>query len=302
MYMKQWEQNSHIQPVITVLLAVYNKPKELKMCLEAYKSQSFISQGNNNFELILADDGSSPEIEKIFSEFSREVPFRTVFLWQQDSGWGKLRMLNWAIVQSHADQIVFTDGDCVPHKDFVMNHLKNFSSETVSCGRRVDLLKEAAEKISVEDIRAGVLESPFWLLKNIFSGKIDYGGQGFLLPGWLAKTAQTFSTNKEPTILGCNFSVHKKWLFEVNGFDESFSTPGMGEDTDLERRLKMIGLKMKWVTYRAIQFHFWHRLTNAQNSDAFYENLKKNQNPKAVKGIDELEKFLNSDHSQDIPI
>ena len=59
--MKKWfSKREGSTPKISVVMAVYNKPHELKLCLEGYRRQSF-----QNFELILADDGSSPEIEAI---------------------------------------------------------------------------------------------------------------------------------------------------------------------------------------------------------------------------------------------
>jgi hypothetical protein len=38
---------------------------------------------------------------------------------------------------------------------------------------------------------------------------------------------------KKSGIWGCNWSIHKKDLYAVNGFDEDYVAAGIGEDTDI---------------------------------------------------------------------
>ncbi len=290
--MKKWRTHEALNPKISVVIAVYNKPEVLKLCLEGYRRQSFFIKDGENFEIILADDGSTPEIEKLFAEFARSVPLPCTYLFQADSGWGKIRMLNWSIVEAHSDFLIFTDSDCVPHPHFVRAHYESQEEKTALCGRRVDLMETVSEKLTLEDIRNGKLESPFWVLRNGWSRKIDYGDQGLYFPSWLVKISESFY--HPPTVLGSNFSIHKKWLWEVNGFDESFKEPGLGEDTDIERRFLLNGLKLKWITHRAIQFHVWHPLTCVgERSRKTYELHKEKGNKEAVLGLQELKKFLN---------
>lgn len=263
------------------------------MCLEGYRRQSFLSDFPDGMQLIVADDGSGPEIEEIFSKFADEVSFPTTFLHQDDYGWGKLRMLNWASLEALADRMIFTDGDCVPHRDFVRAHFENSKETTVYCGRRVDLMEKLTRTLDLPDVISGKMDSNFWLLKNIIKDEMDFGEQGFFLPQWAANFIPIFSKNSAPTLVGSNFSIHKKWLLNVNGFDESFVTPGIGEDTDLERRIKLIGLNLEWITYRAVQFHLWHPLTHVgERTHQTYESLKQKGNRTALKGINELQSEL----------
>ena len=286
---KRWTQKDHLTPKIACAVAVYNKPRELLMCLEGYRRQSFVQKSPQDFQLILADDGSGPEIEEIFTKFSREVPFQTTFIRQEHQGWGKIRMLNWAALECRAESIIFTDGDCVAHKHFVQSHFESSHQRKVACGRRVDVLERATEKLTLEDVRSGTMESPLWLLKNMIQYEIDFGEQGFFLPNWVAKRVPFFSKNPKPTLVGSNFSIRKKWLLDLNGFDETYSKPGYGEDTDLERRLGMIGLDLEWITYRAIQFHLWHPLTQVgEDVRQIFESLRERGSKTALKGIREF--------------
>lgn len=291
--MRKWSKKSEFKPEITVVIAAYNKPRELEICLEGYKKQSALTQMHRSFEVILADDGSGPEIEQIFKQFSETFPFPTTYLYRPDQGWGKLRMLNWAILESQSEKIIFTDGDCAPHKHFVRAHILSCKKNEVSCGRRVDLMEKISKRLTATDIKEGKINSYFYLLQGILKKEIEFGEKGFYFPSWVSKLFSPFLKNEEPTILGSNFSIYKNWLIKLNGFDESFETPGLGEDTDLERRLKASGLTLKWVTHQAIQFHIWHPLTEVgEKSHKIFEALKQKGNIKALKGIEELQKMI----------
>ena len=280
--MRRWHGNIASEtPPITVVVAAYNRPIELLLCLAGYRRQSL-----GNFELILADDGSGPEVEEIFKRFSKEVSIPTTYLRQEDRGWGKLRMLNWAALEAKADYVCFTDGDCIPHRHFVRNHLEESDERTVQCGRRVDLMEKISPAISEEDVRSGRVDSVIWLAERILKDEVDFGWRGFHLPRILARMIDAL---RAPTLLGSNMSLHKKWLLELNGFDESFTVPGIGEDTDMQRRFEMAGLDVRWITYRAIQYHLWHPPTAVGKvAHEIFESVKSRRNKTALKGIKEF--------------
>jgi len=291
---KKWTINfdDKTKPAVSVAVAVYNKPRELKMCLEGYRRQSCLKNNPAAFELILADDGSSSDIEDIYRKFAGEVSFPCTYLFQEDKGWGKIRMLNAACLEALADRIVFTDGDCVPHRHFARSYAEMMDEDSVYCGRRVDLMGKISAPLSEKDVASGRLDSLCWHLKAVFGGLVDYGEQGFYFPDWLYGLFTLCMAKNRPSILGSNFSIHRKWLKEVNGFDESYHTPGIGEDTDLERRLRMTGVKFRWITHKAIQYHVWHTLTKVgEQSRETHEALKSKGNKEAVKGLKQFNVF-----------
>jgi hypothetical protein len=62
-------------------------------------------------------------------------------------------------------------------------------------------------------------------------------------------------------------SLHKKALLLINGFDERYIHPTVGEDDDIECRLKNAGFKVKNLKYLAIQYHLHHKLLSRQMND-----------------------------------
>ncbi len=64
----------------------------------------------------------------------------------------------------------------------------------------------------------------------------------------------------------------KEHLLEVNGFDEDYVRAGVGEDVDIEWRLKQNGIKLKSIRFGAIVYHLHHDV-NYSNDDIKY-NLK----------------------------
>lgn len=281
--MKKWHSKREGPvPPISVVLAVYNKARDLEICMDGYRRQSM-----KDFELIVADDGSKPEIEALCKKFAEIVSFPFTYLWQEDKGWGKPRMLNWAVLEARSERIVFTDGDCVPHRRFMRAHLDESRPDAVACGRRVDLFDKVSAGLTLEDIRSGKMESAAWLIRKSLAKEIDFGQQGLYLPYGAARALTFFY--RAPRLLGSNMGVHKSRLLEINGFDESFTVPGVGEDTDMQRRFELAGVKIKWITYRAVQYHLWHSLTAVgKEAHAIYDNLKTLNRKTAVKGIKEF--------------
>jgi GT2 family glycosyltransferase len=89
---------------------------------------------------------------------------------------------------------------------------------------------------------------------------------------WLRKL---FVRDYERFILGCNFSLYKKDLLRVNGFDERFQYPGYGEDIDLWYRLGRAGIKTFSRKGLLVEYHCYHKRfdTNyAPNQELMREN------------------------------
>ena len=62
-------------------------------------------------------------------------------------------------------------------------------------------------------------------------------------------------------MLGSNFSVMKRDMLAVNGFDELYEGPGCGEDSDLFVRLTRAGVRGKSLRNLGILYHLYHPLT-----------------------------------------
>jgi len=100
-----------------VIVTTYNRPDALGAVLEGYCGQS-----DRDYELVVADDGSTGETAEVVKEFEQRMVFPLTHVWQEDRGFRAAAIRNRAIASTSADYIIFTDGDCVPSCHFVNAH------------------------------------------------------------------------------------------------------------------------------------------------------------------------------------
>ncbi|MBI3195632.1 MAG: glycosyltransferase [Ignavibacteriae bacterium] len=253
---------------LSLVIAVYNAVNYLEFIFEALKRQTY-----KEFEVILADDGSGPAIRELIERVRPTVDFPIQHLWHADVGFRKNVMLNNSIRTSQTDYMVFIDGDCVPHKDFLIDHWNNRKENGVMCGRRVNFSQQFTESLSIEDIQLGRFEK--LSMKLLWDGLMarSYNLEDALRfeSDWL----RTLLYRNKARILGCNFSVEKKWLEKVNGFNEEYKAPGIGEDTDIAFRLELAGAKLYTLRYLAPLFHLYHpQTTVGQANKRIFERVE----------------------------
>lgn len=247
---------------LSLVISFYNRFDYLKLVFAGIENQTF-----KDFEVIIADDGSNELIVQELKNFIQKFRFPVIHLWHEDQGFRKNKILNQAIAQSKSDYLVFIDGDCIPHSEFLKEHYENRNKKICLTGRRVNLSKNITEKLSPELIRNKFLEKNILLLflDSIFYQTVDPEKGIYFKSKWFRKILN----RKQRGLLGCNFSIYKEDLLAVNGFDERYIYPSIGEDSDLQFRLELIGVKIKSLNNIAIQYHLYHKL-----QDRRAENLK----------------------------
>lgn len=107
-------------PAATLIISVYDKAKELDLILTALTVQNF-----KDFEVIIAEDGQSRGIRELADNWKSKSHLLISHITQEDSGFRKNKILNEAIRNSGSDYLVFIDGDCIPHPDFMKAHIEN---------------------------------------------------------------------------------------------------------------------------------------------------------------------------------
>lgn len=266
-------------PKLSLVVAVYNKPDNLRLVLAACERQSF-----TEFEVIVADDGSGPEIRDVIVESQRSCPFPISHLWHEDKGWRKNIMLNNAIRASRAEHLVFIDGDCLPGEHFLLDHWKERELHKVLLGRRVETSERWSRALTLDKIRSGEFERYGWNeWRDGFRGKSLRVEDGIRIP---SRILRKLLLRNVRGMLGSNFSVAKKDIVAINGFDELYNGPGCGEDSDVQYRLSLIGVTGKSLRNLAIQYHIWHPLTKVSDAcwDRF-EMVKKTSEPRCKVGL-----------------
>ena len=232
----------------SVIFTTYNHPKWLEKTLWGFSMQSY-----RDFEIIVADDGSGPETRAVIERLREQIDIPIQHVWQEDDGFQKCRILNKAITASRGEYLIFTDGDCIPHPDFVRNHVELAADNTLLSGGYFKLPLEVSRSISKDDILAGNPTRPAWLLKNgvPFSPKISKLFSNRFWGGMLDALTVTRATWN-----GHSSSTWKKHILETNGFDERMQYGG--QDREFGERLVNMGLKTRQVRYRCSCVHLDH--------------------------------------------
>ena len=272
-----------MSPACTLVVAVYNRPAALRMVLAACARQS-----ERDFEIIVADDGSGPEIARVVEEERERSGLEIRHLWHEDRGWRKNVMLNNAIRAARSGYLIFTDGDCLPHRHFVADHLAGREDGHYLCGRRVETSAGWTEALTLEDVAQGRFERVtarlWWDAIRGRARRVE-DGLRFESP-WMRNILHSSGRG----LLGSNFSVHREALLAVNGFDEEYDGPGCGEDSDIELRLGLLGLRAKSLRHRAIQIHLHHPRTDVpQRCLDRFAALRRAPRLRCARGLEHLD-------------
>lgn len=259
----------------SVVLATYNDINILEWSLAAFARQSF-----RDFELILADDGSSDNYEPILRKWAARFAREIVHVRHERAGFRKTRIQNRAVSVAQTDRLIFVDIDCLPQANFVRNHLLFLRPRVALTGRRVHIRKEIlppAETIYGRGVNLG-MGNLLWQWMNGRAKVIEHGAE---LP--------VFFESSNNGILGCNFSIMKSDFAAVNGFNEEFLGRG-GEDTDIDLRLRRNGIRVRCLRNKLIQYHLMHdvRVGTYESDSARIQQSQAAGEIRARKGLAEV--------------
>jgi glycosyltransferase involved in cell wall biosynthesis len=271
-----------LRKFLTLVIAVYNASRYLEFIFAALQRQSF-----QDFEVIIADDGSGPEIAELVERAQRSARGPIKHIWQPDHGFRKNAILNRAIETSETDYLVFIDGDCVPHREFLRDHWENREDHAVLSGYRVTLSERMTRKLTVEDISSGSLDKiRLRLLWDGFRRRSSTLEEGIRIKNRLLRHLIVPTDSR---LLGSNFSLQKKLLEKVNGFNEDYQAPGLGEDSDIAYRLKLIGARFVNLRYLAILYHLYHPLTRVgETNKLLFQRTVESNSPICKNGLRKL--------------
>jgi glycosyltransferase involved in cell wall biosynthesis len=235
-------------PKASIILATYNWPHALALSLQSLNDQDHL-----DFEVIVADDGSSPETSNIIESFSKTARFQLRHVWQPDDGFRVAQIRNKAIAMARGNYLVITDGDCLFLPGFVREHLAMAEPSFFVAGKRSWLKEELSRRILHEDLCAWRWSRITWLGKGL-TNQCTRPMHFLTLPLGPFRKLQTTQWRKAQT---CNLAVWRDDCMAINGFDETFIGHGL-EDSDLVVRLLRRGVRRKSGAYGAPVLHLWH--------------------------------------------
>jgi len=263
--------SSNSTPAISLIISFYNNTRLLLLVFEALSRQTF-----QDFEVVIADDGSDEEAVECIHQLMKKASFTVKHCWHEDKGWRKNIVLNKAIETCESDYLVFIDGDCIPHRCFLEDHFSNRKEHFVLSGRRVQLSQKRSDLLSIKQIKNGFLEKGPGLLLLLLDGifeKVKHSENAIRVKN--CSLRKYLIKDKRRGILGCNFSIHKSDILLVNGFDERYNYPGTGEDTDLDHRLQRAGIYCYSRKHLLTMYHIYHKkfdLVHAPNLNLLKDN------------------------------
>jgi len=235
---------------VSLIISVYKNVQALKAILDALNYQT-----EKEFEIIITEDGMSSEMANFIAQYQFLQPY--IHLPQVDDGWRKNKALNEAIRVAHADWLIFIDGDSVPHPRFIEMHLRYAAEKVIVAGKRVKLSQEASNFLMAHPTHILHMQKLMW--RKLLFGKRDgrYLEESvFISPDSLFGFIPRCRSIRH--LIGANMSMSRNALYAINGFDEDYKLPAVGEDHDIQWRLEQLGYRLVSVRNMAVQYHLWH--------------------------------------------
>ncbi len=237
---------------ITIIISVYKNVKALKLVID-----SIVNQTISVYEIIVSEDGQSSEMKEFISTLNI---VNLIHLTQEDIKWRKNIALNNSIKKASGDYLIFIDGDVVLHNRFVEGHIYCSKPKRVCAGKRVELGAKYTQSLYDNLLNIDTLANSF--IRRIISlhkDKVRHYEDGIYIEpkGYLYNN---FIQKKHINyLIGCNFSCYKKDIESINGFDEDYKLPAIGEDVDINWRFRADGTEVISCRNIANVYHLYHK-------------------------------------------
>lgn len=244
-----------------VVITTYNSPEWLEKVFWGYEAQS-----DADFELIIADDGSTDETKALIQKCQAQGKLKISHVWHPDNGFQKTVILNKAIQATDCDYLVFTDGDCIPRSDFIEAHKKHAERGYYCSAAYYKLTMPVSQQLTKSDIITGQAFDYAWLKQQGQTPSAKSLKLTCKLP-----TLMNFITPTKATWNGANSSAYKEDILSVNGFDERMQYGGL--DVEMGERMINKGIKSKQIRYSTICIHLDH--SRGYSSPEIWEKNKR---------------------------
>lgn len=233
---------------VSLIIATYNSPKALRLCLESVLRQSVMPT-----EILIADDGSGRETRDVVEYFMSVSPVPMHHIWHEDEGFRLAAIRNKAIAAAVGEYIVQVDGDVILHRSFILDHMVVAKRGYYVGGSRAMVGEELTgrlfrgEPVSLSPLRSGIKDS----------------NNAIRLP-----LLSSFFRGYHPErIRGCNMAFWRDDALAVNGYDENITGWG-AEDSELCCRFRNMGVFKRAMKFQGIVFHLHHQQASRERIDA----------------------------------
>lgn len=214
-------------PKITLLITTYNWTEALERVLDGVRQQTILPD-----EVVIADDGSCTDTKDYIDHIRNIFPVPIQHVWHEDEGFRRTIILNKAIAASKGDYIIEIDGDVIPERHFIQDHIDVMKKGCFVCGSRVMLRQDGSIRLSH--------------CVNLLRSK--------LLRSLVASVEPKFS---ERHVRGCNLAFWREDFMAINGYNENITGWGH-EDREMVYRLLHSGVKERRLKFGGIVRHIYH--------------------------------------------
>lgn len=259
-------------PGVSLIISVYDNVPFLKAVLESLRFQTL-----QDFEIIISEDAEHSTMHDFIESYPFAQPYK--HLSQPDTGWQKNKALNRAILEASREYLIFIDGDSVLHPRFIEMHLALASPKHIVAGKRIKLNAALSNFLMADP--GHLLQMNKRITGMLLSGKkqgCSFVEEGvFIAPNsWLGFLPKL---RKMSQLKGCNMSMYKEAILAINGFDEDFIRPAIGEDIDLGWRFEGLGYQLRSARNLAVQYHLDHPqgwMDQTENEQMMHEHQQQN--------------------------
>jgi len=270
-------------PTLTcsLIVSVYDQASELAVVLASVASQT-----RQDFEVIIADDGSHDALADTIARFRSHCPhIQVACVRQDDLGFRKTRILNRAIRTMVSDYCVVIDGDMLLHRRFIENHLRYRRHDRVLCGYRgVKLGPRYTERLLTDQDRLREGIGPL-VWRSLRGDLLSSPWRGLVLHN---RTLRRLAVPRRSGLAGCNFSLYRQALQQVNGLDESICEYGY-EDYELGARLQRAGLHLFNVSKCCNTYHLYHAKSPKRDLREIKRRILNNRHTQCRHGLARLD-------------
>lgn len=234
--------------LISVIVATYNRPDALGAVLRSLEAQT-----DRNFEVIVADDGSSEKTGSLITEWARKMTVPVKHAWHDDAGFRLAEIRNRAIRISSGAYCVFLDGDCIARPNFVAAHRMLAEPGWFVAGNRLLLSEDLTRKVLEQNLAPEQWNFFTWLIKRMF-GEVNRIAPLFTI----ASIPRKRRARRWRGARGSNMAFWRSDLDAVDGFDSAFTGWGR-EDSDIFIRMIRAGVLRKDGRFATAVLHLWHK-------------------------------------------
>ncbi len=233
-----------IRPEVALIVLTYQKPWHLRLSLASIAQQQGVSE---KLELVVTDDGSTDETFDVIERFAATVEFPVTLTTHRHDTFQLARCRNEGVAASTAPFLIFTDGDLILPRDFVLQHLRRRRKKGTLTGDYYRLTEDASARIDEAAVHYATLRELVSSTELLRIRKADQRAR------W-----HTFIRHRDrPRCIGGNVGIWRSDFEQVNGYDEAFQGWGC-EDDDLSYRLRLAGIRTHSIMRWACPIHLWH--------------------------------------------